>query len=300
MAMRILGLTVASALLLSVCPLLAGEGGSGQKEVTGGGPTIGHIPLVSVLRGAPVIIAAELIPGQSPVDSATLYVKFREVQKPVTYPLKNEGERNWQTAIPPELLIPVDHFWYYIEARDAHGVTDTHWQPVRILEPSAADHQASFARRVVPWLAGLAALLGGAAIVANNSDSGGNPAPAAAGPPSGGGAPSGGGGDQNNDCEKTGKETVNYRNLSPTGDFGSDPIEIMVCGACPDAKIAADTTWGVSARIKHYSNPDCVIGDDHLTLFLEKPERTPPVPNSETIEVYENDHRIDMKLWPPD
>ncbi|MFH0952934.1 MAG: hypothetical protein V1873_01250 [Verrucomicrobiota bacterium] len=250
------------------------------------------------MRGTPVVIAAELIPGKSPVDSAALHVKLTEIQKPVTYPMKDEGERNWQTTLPAELLMPVDHFWYYIEAKDAHGVTDTPWQPVRILESSAGEHQASFSHRAGRWAAGVALLLGAWAIIDHNSGSSDGSAPDL-GAPTGGG-PSGSGEDEDeDDCEETGRETVDYSKLSPTGDFGSDPIEVVVCGACPDATISARTTWGADAEIRRYNNPGCVIGDDSLTLFIEKPEKTPDVPNSETISIYENGHRIDTRPWPP-
>lgn len=308
---------------LAVCALAVAQfatispAAENPDDLAGQGPGISHVPVFTVARGQPVVIGATVTEKKAPVAKAVLYVKLFEVQKPIEYPMQ-AGESNlWQATIPGQVLLPVDHFWYHIEATDTLGAfTDTAWQPVNIVDALAKAGAAAAAAKggsgggiggAAPWIIGGALVLGGGyAIYENNNDDGSgskSPEPGPASPPTKKkSTSSNGGGDDTSPpppppCILTGGEQAFYDNLNPFEKF-STPIEIVVCGTCTNATVTAVGSWGEVDQITGYTNPRCVMGNPSLTLFLNKPESPPDVPESETISVFSNGQLIDSIPWP--
>jgi hypothetical protein len=300
--------------------LRAAEDSTAADEQPGEGPRIAHTPVFQVLRGQPVTIATEINTNKAAVKDATLYVKLTEIQKPIEYPMQNAGSNLWQATIPAPALLPVDRFWYYIKATDVLDLfSDTAWQPVSIVSRLAKGTvAASVAGQSggggapggsAPWLIGGALFLGGgAAIIAGNSDDDdndddppGNPAPAVSPTSSNDKNDDSGGGSDDSDseppCELTGNEQVLYNHLSPFGKDGGLPIEIVVCDACPDARIVVIGSWGSSDIQDAYNNPSCSTTDPGVILELPKPEGFDGC-ESESIVVLSNGRVIDTIPWP--
>lgn len=298
--------------LAAVCLALPGFVLAAETTGTTGtenAPVIVHAPVTTVVRDQPAHIIAEITPRDGLITSVTTRVKLALAGKPIEFIMKLGKDNKYEVELPVSLIKSINRFWYFIHVLDSKGhISDTIWFEVRIIDGADVGGGGPAPSHSALIFSGL--ILGGGALAAvivnNNDDDGGSDDSddPPSGPPTVVSNRSDSDDDDSDDddseepeCVLTGSEQVFYNNLDPFGKDGGFPIEVVICGACPNASVDATASWGASDSRDPYNNPSCSQSDITAILFLTKPKGFEGC-ESETITVRSNGQVIDTILWP--
>ncbi|HMO52850.1 MAG TPA: hypothetical protein PKE26_17200 [Kiritimatiellia bacterium] len=283
------------------------------EEPSGPGPAVKHVPVTTATRGVPVDVSARVDPAPgTTLTSAVVLVRITDLGKPVSVPMTPGEEPGFYHAVVPVTMIRgISVFWYALDIRDDTGAAGgTPWIRVVIgdailTEGGVAAVEGGSAGGISSknaWIAGgLLVGAGAAAVLLLDDDddkkqptSGAPvspPAPASSGTKKPTSAPKPA---APTACITTGSETLAYEDLEACDN--GNPIRILICGACPDANVRVNASWGASDTINGYNNPNCSVSGPRLTLA--KPDDFPE-PLTESFTVYANNAVIATVPWPP-
>lgn len=282
-----------------------------------GCPTITHVPLVTVVRGDPAVVAAKIECATGSVLEVTIYVRLLDAGKPTPVQMTGKGDGSYEAVVPVSMIRGISRFWYYIDARGKttpeqaeEGVAQTRWYPVTIIDAAQLEGGAGGSHKAAYWLLGAAGVAGGAVLWENHNDNGhgnNNPPPVVVPPPS-----------SNNDEEDEedaeeeeedeGSPAPPVNPCVPTGSAEATPasacdtnslIGIYICSSCPDSTIEVSGSWGGSASISSYNNEGCGT-DNPVAVELAQPPGAglSAFPGDFTITVRANGTVISTIPWP--
>ena len=307
--------------LAVVCALLIANPSRGadpdRVEGKGGCPTILHTPVVSVVRGTPAVIPANITCENGELTEVLLQVRVTDAGKPTPMKMAGDGNGLYKATVPLSMIQGLTRFWYYIDVRGKKRGDDTtvqtRWYPVNIIEHGemsdgggtagaggAEEGGALAGKKGLLWLAGGAAVVAGGFAwedhVNDTGSGGGPPPPPTNAPPQEKKEEKKKDDDNNNTpppCITTGNEQVSLDNTSPCGEFD---IQVFICGNCTNATFRATTTWGVDVSVA--AQPAIACPPQSAVLSFARPESFPTGPGAHTINVYANGALIGSFPWP--
>ena len=305
-----------SACVLGLGLAITGYASPEKASAPDGCPTITHVPLVTVVRGDPAVVAAKIECATGSVLDVTIYVRLLDAGKPTPVKMTGKGDGTYEAVVPVSMIRGISRFWYYIDARGKttpeqaeEGVAQTRWYPVTILDAANLESGAGGSHKAAYWLLGAAGAVGGAVLWENHNDNGhgGTPPPPAVVPP-----PSQTQDDEDDDQEESSDEqeddTPEVPACIPTGSGSlttasacdtNTPIGIYACVSCPDAVLEASGSWGGSASQTVYNNEGCSqLGAPALQLSQPPGAGLSTLPGDYTITIRANGQVIATLPWP--
>lgn len=187
------------AVVFSLGVLVSVQAAPQKVSAPDGCPTLNHVPLVTVVRGDPALVVAQVACEKGEVLTVRVFVRLADAGKPTSIDMERQGDGSYQAVIPIALVRGINRFWYYIDARgkttpdqEEEGVAQTRWNPVNIVDAATDSGGAGGGgaggggKKALYWLLGGAGLVGGAVILENHNDNGGggsgNPPPSTLSP----------------------------------------------------------------------------------------------------------------------
>lgn len=276
-----------------------------------------HVPLVTVVRGDPAVVAAKIECATGSVLEVTIYVRLMDAGKPTPIKMTGKGDGTYEAVVPVSMVRGISRFWYYIDARGKttpeqaeEGVAQTRWYPVTILDAAQMEGGAGGGHKAAYWLLGAAGAVGGAVLWENHNDNGhGNSTP----PPEVVPPPTNQDNDQDDEDEEDEEqedndETPNVPSCIPTGSGSltpasacdtNTPIGVYVCVSCPNAVLDVSGSWGGSAGVPSYNNEGCSeLGPVAVQLAQPPGAGLSTLPGDYTITIRANGQVISTLPWP--
>lgn len=280
-----------------------------------GCPTLTHVPLVTVVRGDPAVVAAQIECATGAVLEVTLYVRLLDAGKPTPISMAGQGDGTYQAIVPIALLRGLTRFWYYIDARgktapgqQEEGVAQTRWNPVTILDAASLEGGGGVgSKKALAWLLAGAGAIGGAVLWENHNDGGGSGGPPPP-PPIAPLAPS----DENEEQEEEEEDNDPPNEpiiplCIPTGSASAspasacaltEPIYVEVCSSCSNSVIEVSGSWGAVENRSGYNNEGCGVEPD-APFVLSQPPGVPGISVGQfTITVRANGQILQTIPWP--
>lgn len=285
-----------------------------------GCPTMNHVPLVTIVRGDPALVVAQVACENGEVLKVQLFVRLTDAGKPTPVDMVRQGDGTYQAIIPIALLRGINRFWYYIDAHGKttpdqaeDGVAQTRWNPVTIVDAvtdggGAGGGGAGGSKKALYWLLGGAGAAGGAVLLENHNDDGPdnqNPPPPANNPP-----PSNNSNNEDDEEEEEEDDSTPPVNppCIPTGDASAtsasacdtnSPIGIFVCSSCPNSSLEISASWGPVAIVNNY-NGGCEA-EPPTAAELPQPPGVPSISEGQfSITVRANGQILGTIPWPDD
>lgn len=280
-----------------------------------------HVPLVTVVRGDPAAVVAQIECETGTVSTVQVFVRITDAGKPTPIEMTRQGDGTYQAIIPIALIRGINRFWYYIDARGMttpdqaeEGVAQTRWNPVTIVDAVTDGGGAGGGRKVLYSIVGVAGVAGGAVLLEHHNDDGG----------SGGGTPpptttrkpgsnrNDDDDDDDDDDKESNEQPVVIEEVPPpsgcalTGNEGYSvspgtacdtvtPIDVYVCRTCPNSTIQVTASWGPVVGVAGWNDELC----ETVAVTLPQPPGVPSISVGQfSIEIRINGLLYTTVPWP--